>query len=233
MNYYFLLEDEKSFLKVLPYWLHYLGFPCSRVADIAEIQKNHYILQSGQGVTQLITKVLFDTIETIKKNPGKIDKLIVILDAEEQDAALRKQEVYKKAEEKYNLKQLDFSMEVFVCNHCFETWLLGCEGIYPANVLKASFFYEYYSHYNIKTDDPEDMPVPSGCDETIAQYHFHYLHELFRYQKIRYSKSNPRHVITESYFSGIWDRVNQTEHLKSFKTFIDFILDESSLMQIN
>ena len=34
MNYYFLLEDEKSFLKVLPAWLEYMGFGCERVADI-------------------------------------------------------------------------------------------------------------------------------------------------------------------------------------------------------
>ena len=231
MNYYFLLEDEKSFLKVLPYWLQHLDFQCSRVADITEVQKNHYVLQSGQGVTQLVTKVLFDTIETIKQNPKKIDKLIVMLDAEEKDAMERKQEVYKKIEENYVLEQLDFSVEVFVCNHCFETWLLGCEGIYPKEVDIDSFFYPYYNYYNVGTSNPEDMPVPDGCNETIAKYHFHYLHELFRYQKIRYSKSNPRHVATESYFMGIWDRVKRTEHLQSFRTFIDFILNETTLIQ--
>ena len=66
MNYYFLLEDEKSFLKVLPFWLQHIGFFCERVSDIRYIQGNNYILQSGQGVTQLITKVLFDTINTIR-----------------------------------------------------------------------------------------------------------------------------------------------------------------------
>ena len=81
MNFYFLLEDEKSFLKVLPNWLEYMGVDYKRVADIQEVEENNYILQSGQGVTQLVTKVLFDTIDTILLNPGKIDKLIVILDA--------------------------------------------------------------------------------------------------------------------------------------------------------
>lgn len=53
MNFYFLLEDEKSFLKVLPLWLEYMNFDCKRVADIQEVQENNYVLQSGQGVTQL------------------------------------------------------------------------------------------------------------------------------------------------------------------------------------
>lgn len=47
MNFYFLLEDEKSFLKVLPKWLEYIDFGYKRVADIQEIQENNYILQSG------------------------------------------------------------------------------------------------------------------------------------------------------------------------------------------
>ena len=85
MNFYFLLEDEKSFLKVLPSWLEYMDFGCTRVADIQEVETNNYVMQSGQGVTQLVTKVIFDTIDTIKDNPGKIDKLVVILDAEELD----------------------------------------------------------------------------------------------------------------------------------------------------
>ena len=51
MNYYFLLEDEKSFLKVLPLWLEYMNFGIKRVPDIQEVQENNYVLQSGQGVT--------------------------------------------------------------------------------------------------------------------------------------------------------------------------------------
>lgn len=67
-----------------------MGFGCERVADIQEVKENTYVLQSGQGVTQLITKVLFDTIDTILMNPGKIDKLVIILDAEELEIEQRK-----------------------------------------------------------------------------------------------------------------------------------------------
>lgn len=224
MNFYFLLEDEKSFLKVLPLWLEYMNFGCSRVADIQEVKQNNYILQSGQGVTQLITKVLFDTIDTILLNPGKIDKLVIILDAEELDAEERKQKVNQQINGHYESGKLDFDIIVLVCNHCFETWLLGCCGLYPKEeVDKESFFYPYYHYYDIEEHDPEEMLPPKYSEETIAKYHFHYLHELLRYKKIRYSKNKPANIATERYFSGIVRRIDTTEHLRSFKTFYDFI----------
>ena len=197
MNLYFLLEDEKSFLKVLPLWLKYMNFGCSRVADIQNVQENNYILQSGQGVTQLITKVLFDTIDTILLNPGKIDKLVVILDAED-----RKERVNTQISEHYDTEVINFDIVVLVCNRCFETWLLGCLGLYPkSKVDKASDFYPYYSNYNI--EDNKD---------TIAKYHFHYLHELLRFKKIRYSKNKTRNIATESYFNGIVDPTKEADN---------------------
>lgn len=224
MNFYFLLEDEKSFLKVLPSWLGFMGFGYERVADIKAVVENNYVLQSGQGVTQLVTKVLFDTIETILENPGKIDKLVVILDAEEMTAESRKQQVETKINERYGGQQLGFGVEIFVSNRCFETWLLGCRGLYPETVEESSDFYRYYMHYNIEKDDPENMMKPEDVMGTVAKYHFHYLHELLRYKGIRYSKNNPRNVATEEYLCGIVKRITSTNHLETFKNFYDFLL---------
>ncbi len=225
MNYYFLLEDEKSFLKVLPKWLAYMGFGCSRVADILEVTQNNYILQSGQGVTQLVTKVLFDTINTILQNPGKIDKLVVVLDAEELDVDVRKQQVWEQINKAYISETLGFEIVILVCNRCFETWLLGRCGLYPTEepIDKKSDFYPYYHHFDIEKSDPEKMVPPENCPDTTAKYHFHYLHELLRYRKIRYSKNKPSNIATEDYFHGIVQRINTTEHMKSFKLFYEFI----------
>lgn len=229
MNYYFLLEDETSFIKVLPKWLEYMEFNCIRVPDITKIKTNNYILQSGQGVTQLITKVLFDTIDTIVSNPNKIDKLVVILDTESLSKQSRINQVWNKINERYANKHFDFEIKVLVCNHCFESWLLGKSGFYPDIVEKESFFYPYHRHYNIEKDDPETMDVPITCNETIAKYHFHYLHEMLRYNKIRYRKNKPDFVKSENYFLGMCNRANTTPHISSFKEFIDFILNEKNL----
>lgn len=88
MNYYFLLEDSKSFIKILPKWLEYLDFGCTRVLNINHVSENNYVLQSGQGVVQLVTHALFNTIDLIEQYPDKIDKLIVVLDAENETRRL-------------------------------------------------------------------------------------------------------------------------------------------------
>lgn len=72
------------------------------------------------------------------------------------------------------------------------------------------------------------MPVPINCNETIAKYHFHYLCELFRYRKIRYSKSKPDIVATQDYFCSMCNRIEHTEHIQSFARFIEFINRENN-----
>lgn len=229
MNYYFLLEDEKSFMKILPKWFEYINFKCTRVADIKDVKDNNYILQSGKGVTRLITNALFDTIDTIMNNPGKIDKLVILIDTENENEEYRKQQIFTKIQETYDMGKFDFEIIVFVCNHCFESWLLGAEGLYPqGEVDTESDFYPYYSHYNIEEHDPEKMSVPINCNETIAKYHFHYLCELFRYRKIRYTKSKPDAVATHDYFCSMCDRIEHTEHIQSFAKFVDFMIRESN-----
>lgn len=231
MNYYFLLEDEKSFIKVLPEWLKHLNFACERVPDIKSVKDNNYVLQSGHGVTQLVTKVLFETIDTINDNPNKIDKLVIILDAEEETVEKRKRQVFSKIEDNYDVSNLNFTIEVFVCNHCLESWLLGCQWVYPQTEVDIkSFFYPFYSHYNVSSHDPECMPVPTACEETTAKYHFHYLHEMLRYNKIRYNKHKPNAVSDIAYFNGLLKRIHETPHLSTFHEFIEFIASESSKM---
>ena len=100
MNYYFLLEDEKSLIKVLPTWLQHLNFNCKRVADISEITENTYVMQSGQGVTQLITKALFSTIDTIIMT-NNIDKLVIIIDTEDITIEERVAMIQGKINERY------------------------------------------------------------------------------------------------------------------------------------
>lgn len=223
MNYYFLLEDEKSFIKVLPEWLKYMGIQNTRVQDITYVQENNYVMQSGQGVTQLITKVLFQTIDTILLNPGVIDELIVILDSEEYNERQRKNQVEDIIEQYLQDKncKANFSYRVFVCNHCFETWLLGNGSLYP-DTRPDGDFQQYYDDYNIKEEDPELMAVPEDVNETIAMYHFHYLHEMCRYNRIRYNKKKPMEMAKRTYFDALVSRISSSNHLHSFAQFYNY-----------
>lgn len=234
MNYYFLLEDEKSLIKVLPYWLEYMDFKCTRVADISYITNNTYVMQSGQGVTQLITKVLFETIDTIIDNPAKIDSLIVIVDAEELSVENRRQGIYEKInlyKREHLIDEFDFEIKIIVSNCCFETWLLGNREIYPViEPDENSLFYPYYIHYNVKINDPEYMYVPNGVNETRAKYHFHYLHDALLHKKVRYTKKKPNNVATKKYFNEMVSRMNDTTHICSFRELYEYICSQKSLL---
>lgn len=230
MNYYFLLEDEKSLLKVLPDWFKYMEFPLTRVADITELKNDNYVMQSGMGITQLITKVLYDTIDTINESSNKVDDLIIVLDCEHLSPNERIATVLSAIKEKYDMNKLKFRVRIFVSNKCFETWLLGHKEIYPDLKPKASSsFYKYYMHYNIRDKDPEYMYVPHDSTDTIGQYHFHYLSEMFRYvgkmtkTRITYTKSRPEYVKSKYYFDGIYKRIKETSHLKSCCNFMNFL----------
>lgn len=230
MNYYFLLEDEKSFIKVLPKWLNYMKFPCTRVASIKDVSKDNYVMQSGQGVTQLITCALYKTLDTILDNEGTIDVLVVIVDAEQQSVEERRKQVQDKIEEYSRFNELNIEIKILVCNHCFESWLLANKEIYPKVTPKEeSFFYPYYKHYNISELDPEHMPVPNDLDETIARYHFHYLHDAFLYNKIRYNKNKPDYVAKEEYFNHLVFRMKQSVHIRTFKELWDYIQEKSNM----
>lgn len=235
MNYYFLLEDEKSLLKVLPKWMEYLDSGITRAFDIAEMTENQYVIQSGQGVTQVITHGLFTTIDTIHEDyPGKIDHLVVLIDAEELEAEERKEMVLEAISKHYPGIQFSFEIHVFVVNRCFETWCLGCEGLFLVPIELASDFYEsHYRYYQVDMLDPEQMTIPQADIEayhSIADYHFHYLHDLLQYQSkkaknrmIRYQKKKPEYVSTPEYLEGMKKRTLHTDAIPSFGAFLEFL----------
>ena len=239
MNCYFLLEDSKSFIKIFPEWLKFIGFKSTRVADITCVEENNYILQSGCGVTQLITCGLFATIDTIINSNKRIDSLVVILDSEEETVQARKRQVIEKIAEKYDARNLNFEIKIFVCNCCIETWLLGRKNMYPLPIESnpnaenykcfSKHFENHYYHYNIEINDPELMSIPDAKSETKARYHFHYFHDLCLYNflsgksPLKYTKSKPNIAMNEDFFDGLMERIYDTDDLESLKEFVCFL----------
>lgn len=228
MNCYFLIEDSKSLLKVLPDWLKYMKFPCSRVLDISAVTENNYILQSGYGVVQLVTCALFQTFDTIIDSDKTIDELVLILDSEDLKPEERLEEVNRKIEKYENIKQLKCTIHIFIVNCCFESWLLCNSSLYPSIPPDCNHpFYKYYCYYNIKENDPEKMEKPpvrfENAGDTRARIHFSYFHEMCLYNKKRYNKHNTDFVKKEEFFNEIVSRVKNTNHGCSFKQFYEYI----------
>ena len=240
MNFYFLLEDEKSFLKTLPHWLESMNFPCKRVVDLAAITENTYVVQSGYGVTQLITNVLYETLDSIISSNKIINYLVIIADAEEYSVEHRFEEIKLKIKEYRDYDKINFKIKIIICNCCFETWLLGNADLFPkCGIDKSSKLYKHSQYYNPSVSDPEFMGIANykvlnslgyKCN-TKAQYHLCYLQDMCSYNderkgnkgKLKYSKSNPKLAYENGFLSKIENRIVSTDHLESFKYFYNFI----------
>lgn len=236
MNYYFLLEDEESFFNVLPMWLDYMDFGCKRVLNYHKLTTNSYVIGSGHGVSRLENDVLYSTINTIQSQKRIVDKLVIIIDAEDLGVAERKKRIYDSIFDKYSseFESIPCSIHVFVCNRCFESWLLGCMGLYPSNIdFVSNDFKSYYDFYDIEHNNPEKMLKPLSFDKTVASYHFQYLHTLTldiqkqnKLKKFTYRKSSPNCALRKDYFEAMVQRINTTEDISTFKEFYDFIIAE-------
>ena len=53
---------------------------------------------------------------------------------------------------------------------------------------------------------------------------------MLRYKKIRYNKNKPNVVSDITYFKGLLKRIDETQHIGTFKEFIEFIINESNNM---
>ena len=235
MNYYFLLEDEKSFLSILPIWLDFMEFGCTRVQQLSDVCSNNYVLESGHGITRLETETIFKTIDTLIDSPDIIDKLVIIADAEEIGFQERKTRIREKINNYYSSIELPCDIEIFVCNRCIETWLLGCKGI--SNYQTENIPIElsaHYDFYDIENNNPELMGKPLTHNSTVATYHFQYLHDMLldislkeHKRALSYRKNKVGCTIYPKYFEGMLKRATTTTDISSFKEFYDFIIAES------
>lgn len=236
MNYYFLVEDEKSSMKVLPYWLTFMGFPARRVEKLSDITQNCYIMRSGMGCYNLVDHVIPNTIAEISQN-GKIDCLVIVIDSESYPVSSRFKHVQDKCKKEQEKYPINCEIKIFVVNCCFETWLLGNISYFPkSEPSKTSTFYPYYKFFNVSLTDPEDMQVdennpkyPDYHFRSRSDYHFRYFHDMCLYNKVRYSKSKPDIAKEQEFFDEIIKRIKCTNHLNSFRRFYEFIKETSEV----
>jgi hypothetical protein len=97
---------------------------------------------------------------------------------------------------------------------------LGNTKIYKANPQNKELL-KYTKFYNVKDNDPEKMGLYEQF-KTHSQFHAKYCSEFLRERNISYSKNRPKGVIELKYLENLMDRITNTNHLKSFKGFIDF-----------
>lgn len=179
---------------------------------------NNYFLFNGNGFPALLHNHLKKSIEEINELK-KFNYLVLVLDVDETSVEFRINEVNNFIKENH-LQLINCELIIIPQDRCIETWFLGNKTIYKSNPQNEELR-EYVKFYNVKDNDPELMPVFDSFN-THSQFHAEYCTEFLRERNIRYSKNNPNGVVEEIYLNRLIERTKETNHIKSFKTFVDF-----------
>lgn len=220
MNIYFLVEGRRTEMKVYPKWLSILIPKLNRVQWHHEVTSNNYCIFNGDGFPSLLDNHLKNSIEDINAS-GNFDYLVICLDSDDDSIEERKQQVIDFINDENIKINKRTKLIIIVQNKCFETWFLGNTKIFKKNP-KSSYLVNCISHYNVKLNDPELMDKPLDFEQTTAIFHSSYLQEILTERKVDYSKKNPKEVTEKYFLEELIKRNLKTNHLQSFKEFIDF-----------
>ena len=218
MNIYFLVEGRRTEKKVYPKWLSHLIPEIVEVNDPFKIENDNFYIFNGNGFPSLLDNHLRNAVSDVNEI-SNFDYLVICLDSDDTTIEYRRTEVFNFIEKnKLTLKTSKFV--IVVQNKCIETWFLGHRKVYSKQP-QSKELRKFNKFYNVQENNPELMTAMNGFS-TSAQFHEEYLSEMLLEKNIRYTKKNPNGVTEKHYLEELISRQTETNHLLSFKDFIDF-----------
>jgi len=219
MNLYFIVEGRRTEKIVYPAWLSHQIPRLNPVSWAFQAVNNNYYLFNGNGFPALLHNHLKNSIDEVNELDN-FNYLVLVLDVDESTIDGRISEVNEFLNQ--NNFELNSSTELIIIpqNRCIESWFLGNQKVFKQNPQSSSLA-QYVQFYNVKINNPEEMGVYSNFN-THSQFHADYCTEFLRERNIRYSKNRPNGVVDRDYLDSLILRNKETNHLKSFKLFIDF-----------
>lgn len=228
MNIYFLVEGKRTEKKVYPKWLSILIPELKQINNPFDIVEKNYYLFNGNGFPSLLDNHLKNAIDDVN-SISKFDYFVICLDSDDDTIDERKNQVFDFIK-KNDLKFLnDCKLIIIVQNKCIETWFLGNRNVYSRQPQSEKLL-TFNNFFNVRINDPELMEK-FGEYDSVSQFHQIYLSEMLLEKNINYSKKNPREVVEEYYLNELINRSQETNHLTTFKTFINFCSQINELMK--
>ncbi|MCQ0976048.1 MULTISPECIES: hypothetical protein [Klebsiella] len=217
MNLYILAEGKQTERRLYPAWMGVLSPSVTKVDYLSAIDNNNYYFISGEGYPRMLDVTLVNALKDLSENK-KITDFWVALDSEGEDVESR----VKLVMEKITTSGMDIShcnVHVIVQNPCVETWGLGNKVIISPNKLNPTFL-GFLNHYDVQSNDPEEMQKPSFYEGSIAKYHESYLKSMLALRNATYTKKNPAALMEPSYLQQLINRAYEDEgHIPSFRLF--------------
>lgn len=222
MNFYMLVEGEKTEVSFYPELFKYYKPQYQQVSNLSDIQQNNFIIFSGGGMPNTKTRILnslYDVEQFNVHHSTKIDYFIVAFDSDTfDDIPTAKQCIYDKINE-FGEFNSEFKICLFIQNKCIESWFLGNTDLFPKNYGKD--FEKLVEIYDVSIFDPECLPrIKNKTYGISAKY---YLSTMLKQSGKRYSENYIDDVLQYNGIQSIENRCMQTNHIQSYSTVLDFI----------
>jgi hypothetical protein len=216
MKYYIVVEGKCGERIVYPPWISYVNEALSQTHNIDDDTNDSFYLISGNGYPNYLN-IIDNAIDDINAK-NKFDCLVVAVDAEEDAYQDKYDEIFQHVGDRLKNAQL----KIIIQHPCLEAWALGNRVVFRRHPENENLR-RYLKIFNVRVDDPESIPSLPSENLNRAQFAFSYLKCILtdRYPKLIYTKSNPRVLVHEKYFEQIRKRLEETQHIKSFKAFLD------------
>jgi hypothetical protein len=221
MNLYFILEGEITEVLLYPKWINYILPNYKQVFLEKDVKENNFYIFSGGGIPSIYNHTI-NAIKDINDNPV-FDKLIVCLDGEEIGVEARITEAKEKIAQSGVKLTPSCNIDFVIQNICIETWFLGNRKIVK-KIPEGLLLKEFIEHYNVTIKDPEGLEKIERF-KNLAHFHYSYFREILKEHNLSYKKSNPKIVLEKSFFDELEKRVNETEHLSTFKQLLTLLYE--------
>ncbi|MCT9977285.1 hypothetical protein M2R48_02915 [Acinetobacter sp. I-MWF] len=229
-----LLEGETE-PHLYPAWLTVLAPNMQQEDFIERLDSNKFYVKGGLGYPGLLDKDhgLKNTLKDINDYKN-IDQLWIVCDADDQTIEAREAIIYSRIqkilEENKTLSIAHCDIQIIIQKASIETWGLANKKVFPRSNIVPPFD-EYVAYYDVGIDDPEEMRKPETFEYSIGRYHEGYLKQMLfakakqsnKAKKI-YSKIDPTPLNKEFYLRNIIIRMEQDNHVNSFKKFYTLAL---------
>ena len=225
MNFYIIVEGDKTEMSVYPAWLSILAPAYTRIDNAWDVSENNYYIFCGGGIPSIYTHIknaVLDINEINGKGGAQYDYLLVCLDTEDESRDYILKQINKE------LKSSGVSLQnaeliVFEQKVCMETWFLGNQNVFKDNPQNAEYL-EYIRYYNVGNHNPEDMGnIDADRFATTARFHLRYLKRMLEERNMNYSKSNTNEVQQQAYLRQLIKRFETTGHIPSFGSWYEFV----------
>ena len=227
MNAYIVVEGEKTEMTVYPAWLSIIAPNMHRIDDARDLTHDSYYLFCGYGIPHIyqhIVNSVKDINDINSKGGSTYDYLIVCLDTEDETRVVIEKNLNEYLKKEKVFPQ-GFQIIIFEQKVCMETWFLGNRRLFKDNPSTRNMI-DYLHHYNVKTENPEEMESIDPCRWNRAAFHLKYLKAMLAERNLKYDKNDTSEVCKPEYLKELITRYNETSHLLTFGAWYQFVKEK-------